>query len=56
MSATPQVTVSRTVRRSRPVDDLDVAGPDPRPSAVRVGWSWRPATSLRDLASFWGTK
>ena len=54
MSATTQVTVSRTGRH-RPTAD-DVATTDPRPGAVRDEWSWRAATELRDATTFWGTR
>jgi hypothetical protein len=53
MSATTQVK-SRTGRHRRP--DEDVADLDPRPGAVREDWSWRSATSLRDLKTFWAQR
>jgi hypothetical protein len=56
MSATTQVTVSRTGRHRHPAEDLGVTDVDPRPGAVRTGWSWRTATSLRDRATFWGER
>ena len=52
-----QVTVRRKGRAgdsSRFTDET--AGVDPRPSAVRRGWSWRTAIVLRDDTAFWGPR
>ena len=56
MSATTQVTVSRTGRHRRTADDVATTDLDPRPGAVRDEWSWRSATELRDATTFWGPR
>jgi len=56
MSATTQVTVSRTGRQHRTADDVATTDFDPRPGAVRAEWSWCPGTTLRDVTTFWSLR